>query len=212
MQENREEIEWEPTTKLGKLVMAGDITSLDAIKKSGKSIREPEIVDRLVPGLEEEVIAIGKGGRPFKMAQRMTDSGRRNTYVVLMAVGNKAGYVGLGQGKAKEFGPAKRKALKEAKLNIFKVPIGCGSWECACGGKHTVPYISEGSSGSISVKLIPAPKGIGLAASNTAKVVLKLAGLQDIWSKSKGHTKTRSNLAWATFRALEGLDRIKGAK
>ena len=203
---------WEPKTKIGKQVLAGDLTSLDAIKKLGRPIREPEIVDTLVQDLEEQVIAIGKAGRPFKMAQRMTDSGRRNRYQVLVAVGNRAGYVGLGQGKAKEFGPARRKALKEAKLNMFKVPIGCGSWECACGGKHTVPYISEGSSGSVNVKLIPAPKGIGLASSATAKVVLGLSGLKDVWSKSRGHTKSRTNLAWATFEALRNLDNVKGAK
>ena len=82
----KEEIEWIPKTKLGKTVAGGEITSIDQILDKGIPIRESGIVDTLIKDLEEQVIPIGKAGRPFKMVQRMTDSGRRNNFLVVAVV------------------------------------------------------------------------------------------------------------------------------
>ena len=206
-----EEIEWVPRTKLGKQVAAKEIKSIEEIFDKGLVIKEAEIVDALVPDLEEQVIAIGRAGRPFKMVQRMTDSGRRNNFQVIVTVGNKDGYVGLGEGRAKEYGPSLRKAIKAAKISLMRVPRGCGSWQCSCSATHSVPFRVKGHMGSVSIILKPAPKGIGLAASKTSKTILSLAGYSDIWVKSFGHTSARINQAKATFDALVNLSAMKAA-
>ena len=109
------------------------------------------------------------------MVQRMTDSGRRTKFRVTAAVGNRDGYVGVGMGKASQVAPAIQKAITNAKLNIFKVQRGCGSWECGCGSPHSVPFKVEGRSRSVRVILIPAPRGTGLVAGTIAKKILNLS-------------------------------------
>jgi len=203
--------EWTPRTNLGKSVASGDITNIDQILEKGIPIRESEIVDALVQDLEEQVIPIGKAGRPFNMVQRMTDSGRRNNFLVVAAVGNRAGYLGVGEGRAKEYGPALRKAIGRAKRNLIKVPRGCGSWECSCSSGHSVPFRVEGKTGSVRIIVKPAPKGIGIASNSTSKILLSLAGYSDIWTKTYGHTNSRLNLARATYNALNALSRMKAA-
>ncbi|MDY7081299.1 MAG: 30S ribosomal protein S5, partial [Halobacteria archaeon] len=93
-------------------------------------------------------------------------------------------------------------AIDVAKLNIFKVSRGCGSWECGCGRAHTVSLRTEGKAGSVEVELIPAPRGLGLACGETARAVLELAGIDDIWTRSSGQTRTTVNFGKATVNAL----------
>jgi small subunit ribosomal protein S5 len=95
------------------------------------------------------------------------------------------------------------KGIRLAKLNIHPVRMGCGSWECDCGERHTLPYKVEGKAGSVVVTLLPGPKGLGLVAGETAKQVLSLAGIKDCWSKSIGQTTTTKSFALATFQALK---------
>ena len=83
---------WSPKTRLGREVMAGRIVTYEQAMASGLPIREVEIVDALIPNLEDEVIKVN-------MVQRMTDSGRRVRFNVMACVGNKDGYVGLAMGK-----------------------------------------------------------------------------------------------------------------
>ncbi|MFO7872707.1 MAG: 30S ribosomal protein S5 [Candidatus Undinarchaeales archaeon] len=201
---------WKPKTGVGKLVKAGKITSIDEIFTMGKKIQEPEIIDILLPDLEELILKIGSAGRPFKWVQRMTDSGRRNRYFVMVAVGNRKGYLGLGTGTAKEYGGAIEGALRNAKLNVINITMGCGSWDCGCGETHSVPVETKGKAGSVKIELKPAPKGTGLVVNKTSRGILELAGVKDIWSATKGHTATRPNLAKATFNALYNLNKVKG--
>ncbi len=202
---------WVPKSELGQLVKSGKIESIEDIWAMGKVIQEPEIVDYLLPDLEERVLKIGKGAsRPFKWVQRMTDSGRRNKYFVMVAVGNKKGYVGIGIGKAKEYGSAIKNAIRNAKLNLIRVKMGCGSWDCGCGEPHSVPTKTIGKAGSIEVTLQPAPKGTGLIVNKTSRDILELAGIKDVWSMTKGRTAARVNLAKATFNALYNINRVKG--
>jgi small subunit ribosomal protein S5 len=198
-----EEIEeWIPKTKLGKMVSNGEIQDIREIFKLGLPIMEVEIIDTLLPETTEEVININ-------IVQRMHKSGRRVRFRATVAIGNHDGYVGLGKGIAKEVGPAIRKAIRDAKLNLIEVRRGCGSWECACGTPHSVPFEVTGSAGSVRVKLLPAPKGIGLAAGDVSKKVLALAGIKDVWSNASGQTKTTLNTAKATFDALRQTSIIK---
>tara|TARA_Y100000034_G_scaffold88781_1_gene106597 strand:- start:3081 stop:3959 length:879 start_codon:yes stop_codon:yes gene_type:complete len=208
----RREVEkavWIPQTELGKKVKTEKIDSLDTIWGRGQVVKEPEIIDFFLPELEERILKIGKGKRPFRWVQRMTDSGRRSKYVVAASVGNKNGYVGVGIGRAKAYGPAINSAIRSAKLNLIKVDRGCGSWDCGCKEAHSIYNEVSGKCGSISIKLIPAPQGTGLSVNDISKDLLELAGIQDIWSKSKGHTSTRTNSALATFNALKGLSKVK---
>ena len=188
-------VTWEPKTKLGRLVKNGEITNMSDLLKSGLPLRESEIVDILLPDIEDEVIDV-------KMVQRMTDSGRRIKFVITVAVGNKDGFVGLGQAKGKEVGSSIKKAIDNAKLNIIEIRRGCGSWECGCRQPHTVPFSITGKSGSVEVTFKPAPRGIGLATGDVAKKILGLAGVTDCWAFTRGQTKTIVNYAKAVFEAL----------
>ncbi|MDI6721760.1 MAG: 30S ribosomal protein S5 [Candidatus Aenigmarchaeota archaeon] len=207
---------WIPRTELGKQVAAGEI-SIDEIFKTGRKIKEPEIVDKLLPGLQSEIIYIGgspgKGGgikrTSTKRTARMHRSGRRYKVSALAVVGDGNGYIGIGSAQSKENRDAIDKAVQDAKLNIMPVKRGCGSWECRCDEGHSVPVKVVGSKGSDRVMLIPAPKGIGLCINDEAKKVLKLAGIRDIWSKSFGETRTRTNYILAMFNAFKKMNRMK---
>ncbi|RUM34086.1 MAG: 30S ribosomal protein S5 [Archaeoglobus sp.] len=194
--------DWVPKTRLGKLVAEGKIRTMDEAIASGLPLKEPEIVDFLLPELYDEVLDIS-------MVQRMTDSGRRTKFRITAVVGNKDGYVGVGVGKASQVAPAIQKAINNAKLNIFRVQRGCGSWECGCGTEHSIPCKVTGSSGSVRITLIPGPKGLGVVAGDVAKKVLELAGVKDVWTFTKGSTKTTVNFARATYEALKQTMYIK---
>ncbi|MEE8299941.1 MAG: 30S ribosomal protein S5 [Desulfatiglandales bacterium] len=197
--------EWTPTTKLGRMLKSGEITDISDIFRSGMPLMEVEIIDALLPDMQEEVIDI-------TLVQRMHKSGRRVRFRATVAVGNMDGYMGLGNSVAKEVGPAIRKAIRNAKLNLIEIRRGCGSWECGCGTAHSVPFQARGSAGSVRVFLLPAPKGIGLVAGDVSKTILKLAGITDVWSRTEGKTKTTINTAKATFKSLRETARIKISK
>ena len=186
---------WEPSTRLGRLVRSKKITDIGEALATGLPIREPEIVDVLLPDLEDEVLDVN-------MVQRMTDSGRRVRFTITAVVGNKDGYVGIGQSKGKEVGPAIRKAIDNAKMKVVEVKRGCGSWECGCGTPHSFPFKVHGKCGSIRVSFKPAPRGISLAVGDVAKHILKLAGIEDVWGFTTGKTRTTVNYAKAVLDAL----------
>jgi small subunit ribosomal protein S5 len=190
--------EWQPLTRLGEMVKSGKITSIDEIFKNNYVIKEKEILDILLPTLKEEVIDI-------KMVQKQTDAGESSRFKCTVVVGNSDGYIGIGSAKNKEVGPGIRRAITKAKLSIIPVKRGCGSWECNCGGHHSVPFKIDGKMGSVRITLKPAPKGTGLACSETARLVLKLAGIEDIWTLTKGDTRSRANMAKAVFEALANM-------
>jgi len=190
---------WTPKTRLGREVMAGRIITYEQAMASGLPIREVQIVDALIPNLEDEIIKVN-------MVQRMTDSGRRVRFNVMACVGNKDGYVGLAMAKGKEVSQTIRKALTAAKLNIIQVQRGNGSWESSVGPGTSVPFKVQGQAGSTRVTLMPAPAGKGLVIGETGKKVLVLAGVTDVLSRTKGQTRTTINYAAATFNALSQVN------
>ena len=204
---------WRPKTSLGRDVFEGKITDIEEILKSGKKITEPEIVDKLVPNLKNEIILIGgragKGGGaqriPIKLTATMHRSGRRFTASAFAAVGNEDGLVGIGKGSALEARNAIAKSIQKAKLKIIKIKRACGSWECGCGEAHSISFKTEGKAGSVRVVLMPAPKGVGLVADDESKKILRLAGIKDVWVKTFGNTRTRINLISAIYDALKKL-------
>jgi len=187
--------EWTPRTRLGRFVLEGKISSLEEAFAEGMKIREPEIVDLLLPKLEEEVIHVS-------IVQKQTDAGEKTRFKSIVAVGNSDGYVGLGFGKAGQVRTAIEKAATDARLNITVVRRGCGSWECGCGQPHSLPFETVGRSGSVTIRIIPGPRGLGLVASEIAKVILRLAGIKDCWTRSYGQTRTVPSFAYAVFDAL----------
>ena len=197
-QRNVEEA-WIPRTKLGELVQQGLIT-IDKIFENNLVVKEKEIIDMLLPQLAEDVVTI-------KMVQQMTASGQRSRFKAVVLVGAD-GYIGVGSAKSREVGPAIRKAIDKAKLSVVPVLRGCGSAECGCGHMHSVPFKVEGKCGSVSIRLIPAPAGVGLACADKVKQVLKLAGIEDIWSKTFGDTRTSENLVKATFEAVRNAHKL----
>ena len=190
---------WVPKTRLGQMVMAGKVLTYEQALATGLPIREVEIVDALIPNLEDDVIKVN-------MVQRMTDSGRRVRFNVMACVGNRDGYVGLGMAKAKEVATAIRKAITAAKLNLISVQRGNGSWESSAGPGTSIPFKTKGRSASTRVTLMPAAKGKGLVIGQTGKRVLDLAGITDVLSRTKGQTRTTINYAAATFNALHNMN------
>jgi small subunit ribosomal protein S5 len=132
----------------------------------------------------------------------MTASGQRSRFKAVVIVGAD-GFLGVAAAKSREVGPAIRKAIDKAKLSVVPILRGCGSKECGCGGSHSIPFRIGGKCGSVRIELIPAPVGVGLACADKVKQVLKLAGIEDIWSKTFGDTRTSENLVKATFDALK---------
>jgi small subunit ribosomal protein S5 len=209
--------EWNPRTSLGKKVKSGEISDIGQILDNGYKIMEQEIVDILVPNLEADLIMIGQakgkfgGGqkRVFNQTQKKTNEGNKPSFSTCIIVGNKDGYVGMGIGKGRETVPAREKALRKAKLNVIKIRRGCGSWVCGCREPHTIPFKVSGKCGSIRMTIMPAPKGTGLKIQSECQKLLAIAGIKDVWSKTKGQTRSSGNLARACFSALRHLMETK---
>ncbi|MFH0712999.1 MAG: 30S ribosomal protein S5 [Candidatus Micrarchaeota archaeon] len=199
---NSVEVQWTPKTELGRKVASGEITSIDQVFASGKKILESQIIDVLLPDLKDEVIDI-------KSTQRMTAYGRKMAMRAVVLVGNRAGFIGVGTGKAPETRDAIAEAIKDAKKNIIRVSFGCGSWECSCSGNHSIPREVKGKASSTRITLKPAPKGVGVVAGRTARKVLTLAGLRDVWSFASGRTRNALNTALAVIDAFKALNKLK---
>jgi len=208
--------EWKPKTDLGRKVQTGQIKKIDEILESGQAILEPEIVDSLLQ-LDSELLLIGQakgkfgGGqrRIFRQTQKKTREGNKPKFTTMAVVGNKDGYIGIGIGSSKETVPAREKAIKNAKLNIFKIARGSGSWESDSKEPNSIPFTVKGKCGSVEITLMPAPKGKGLCVEKECAKILTLAGIQDVWSKSFGQTKNKINMINACEKALKQLVRMK---
>src|SRR3989344_4383753 len=192
-------------------VKSGEITDISQVLDARIKILEPEIVDALVPNLATDLLMIGQskgkfgGGqkRIFKQTQKKTQEGNEPKFATFAVIGNENGLVGLGYGKSKETVPAREKAIRRSKLNIIKIRRGCGDWGCGCGTPHTVPFKVTGRVGSVRIILIPAPKGTGLKVEKECQKILKLAGITDVWSRTEGQTRSKLNVLFACFKALQ---------
>ena len=176
---------------------------MEAALNSGLPVKEPELVDQLLPNVNDEVLDIN-------MVQRMTDSGRRVKFRCVVAVGDRNGYVGYAEGREDQVGAAIQKAIEIAKMNMISVDRGSGSWEDRSDEPHSLSRRTRGKAGSVEVDLIPAPSGLGLAAADTVEAILELAGIEDAWTKSHGNTRTTMNLAKATYNALRNSSQARG--
>ena len=186
---------WIPKTSIGKRVVAGEINSMEEILSQGLRIQEAGIVKKLLPDLKTEVIDVG-------IIQKMTPNGQSTRFKALVAAGNENGWLGIGMGKSKQMRIAIEKANNAAYLSVSPVKLGCGSWECRCDQNHSVPFKVKGKGGSVTIEILPAPRGLGLVAGRKIRNLLKLAGLKDAWTTAKGSTTTMNSTSKAVLQCL----------
>jgi len=180
-------------TKLGRLVKEGKITSLEDIYLFALPIKEHDIIDHFLPKMSEEVMKI-------MPVQKQTTAGQRTRFKAFVVIGDGNGHIGLGVKCSKEVATAIRGAIILAKVAV--IPVRRGYWGNMLGKPHTVPTKITGKCGSVSMRLIPAPKGAGIVAARTPKKVIQMAGINDVFTSSTGHTRTMGNFVKATFFAI----------
>lgn len=136
---------------------------------------------------EEEVISI-------RRVTKVVKGGKNLRFSAAVVVGDKRGKVGLGKGKAREVPLAIKKAVANAKKNLIDVPIL----------KESIPFYTTGKFGAARVVLRPASPGTGVIAGGAVRVIIELAGIKNILTKSL-KSKNTLTVARATINGLESL-------
>ncbi|MBP9099438.1 MAG: 30S ribosomal protein S5 [Ferruginibacter sp.] len=137
--------------------------------------------------LKEKVVSINR-------VVKTTKGGRAFSFSALVVVGNQAGVVGHGLGKAKEVQEAITKGIEDAKKNLIKVPIMHG----------TIPHDQLSKDGAAKVLIKPASHGTGVIAGGSMRAVLEAVGLTDVLAKNLGSANPH-NVVKATIKALATL-------
>jgi small subunit ribosomal protein S5 len=149
----------------------------------------------------EKVVAVDEDGFELKdqvisirRVTKVVKGGKNLSFSALVAVGNERGRVGIGKGKAREVPQAIRKAVEAAKKNMISVPLS----------DTTLPHLVKGVDGAGLVVLRPASKGTGVIAGGAVRVIMQLAGIRDILTKSL-RSNNPISVANATLDALRSV-------
>lgn len=126
---------------------------------------------------------------------KVVKGGRRFSFAALVVVGDRAGTVGVGYGKANEVPMAVEKGVKDAKKSLQRIALV----------DRTIPHRVDGKYGATRIILVPASPGTGVIAGSSARAVLEYAGVQDVLTKVYGSTSAK-NVVKAT---LNGLLRLR---
>ena len=147
--------------------------------KSGRQIEE----------YEQKVLDIAR-------VTRVTKGGKRFTFRTAIVIGNKQGKVGFGIGKGSDVAQSVEKAFKQAKKHLVNVVFK----------ENTIPHRVQSKVGSAVIFLKPAQKGSGVRAGGAMRVIVKLAGIEDVGGKIISKSNNKINIAKAT---IEGLKKLK---
>jgi small subunit ribosomal protein S5 len=134
----------------------------------------------------------------IRRVAKTVKGGRNMRFSVTMVVGDGAGHVGIGLGKAAEIPEAVRKATEDAKKKMIEVPM-VGT---------TIPHKEKGIFGAGKVLIMPAAPGTGVIAGGSVRMVLEHAGVKDVRAKSIG-SNNAVNMALATIEALSSLKTVE---
>ena len=154
--------------------------------KEGKRVQQENTSE-----LKEKVVSISRVAKVVK-------GGRTFRFSAVVVVGDGAGHVGVGNGKAAEVPDAIKKAIEEAKKNLITVPIVGTS----------IPHEFVGQFGSAKVMLKPAVEGTGIIAGGSVRPVIELAGYRDIRTKVIGTNNPR-NVVYATLEGLKNMQTLE---
>jgi small subunit ribosomal protein S5 len=156
-----------------------------------QEVKEEELKEEEELELKDQVISI-------RRVTKVVKGGKNLSFSALAAVGNESGLVGIGKGKAREVPQAIAKAVEDAKKKLVEVPLS----------ETTIPHYIRGAAGGGVVVLRPASKGTGVIAGGAVRVIMELAGIKDILTKS-----IRSNNAISVAHAtMDALKRLKNAE
>lgn len=157
-----------------------------------------KLIDQEEKPLEDTVVKVYRCSKVVK-------GGRRFSFAALVVVGDRAGTVGIGYGKANEVPPAVEKGVKDAKKSLYKIPLS----------GRTIPHMVKGKYRATKITLAPASPGTGVIAGSSARAVLEYAGVQDVLTKIYGSTSAKNVVkaalnALLTLRNKETIESLRG--
>ncbi len=152
------------------------------------------VEDGIIEEMEERELELRDQVISIRRVTKVVKGGKNLSFSALVAVGNENGIVGIGKGKAREVPQAIAKAAEDAKKNLIRVPLK----------ETTIPYYIKGVHGGGAVILRPASKGTGVIAGGAVRVIMELAGIKDILTKSL-RSNNPISVAHATIDALKKL-------
>jgi small subunit ribosomal protein S5 len=159
-----------------------------SVTPSGRSSNSAGLSAQEEQPFEETVVKIYRCSKVVK-------GGRRFSFAALLVIGDRAGTLGIGYGKANEVPLAVDKAIKDAKKSLRKIPLV----------GRTIPHQINGKYRATKIALVPASPGTGVIAGSSARAVLESAGVQDVLTKVYGSTSAK-NVVKAT---MDGLLRLR---
>jgi small subunit ribosomal protein S5 len=174
----------EPVKPVEPVESVESVAPVEAAPPAERPPEEAKPIEQVERPLEDTVVKIYRCSKVVK-------GGRRFSFAALVVVGDRAGTVGIGYGKANEVPRAVEKGVKDAKKSLHKIALD----------GRTIPHQVNGRFSATKIALVPASPGTGVIASSSARAVLEFAGVQDVLTKVYGSTCAK-NVVKATLQGL----------